>query len=142
MTSPENESEHPIWEGAIVGLLFAVDNNLLPMEHALGATSQVCVDLIRGNMLPDLGTLQRYLRLREATVQLVSQPYDPHSPGLSQFQPVDIRTGEVRSHWMMVSVGERGAEAQRQLGRLGISNDQNETLLARDTGMLTIRHPE
>ena len=128
------ENEHPVWEGAVVGYLYAAKNRLIPREAIIPQMTQVCMELIRSEMLDNLGNLQGYLRKRNSIVQLIAQKFKPNEiPGL---KCVDIYDDEARSHWMMVSFGHK--EIASQFARLGVSHEVNETTLRQDTGILKL----
>lgn len=135
---PEVSGQHPIWEGAVVGFLFAAEHGLVPPEEIIPTMGQVCLELMQQGMLADLGELQAYLRNRSAFVQLVAQPFVAEQFSQPGIKCIDMLTGETKGHWLMVSVSADGSEVKRQLKRLGISDHANEALLAYDTGMLII----
>jgi len=136
MTTPETSNSHPIWEGAIVGFLGAVEADLLPSDQIIPTMGQVCRELMQAEMLTSLGELQQYLRQREALVQLVAKPFRQEEMPRSDIRCVDVVTGEPRGHWLMVSVGPQ--EATRQLQAMAVSDEVNEAALANDTGMFVI----
>jgi len=136
MTTPETSNQHPIWEGAIVGFLFAVEHGLVPPEAVIPTMSQMCVDFVREGMLADFGELQTYLRGKDAIVQLVAKPFKLEEMPRPDLRVADVITGEPRGHWLMISVGP--VEAAGQLVALETTHEANEAALAQDTGMLTI----
>lgn len=124
--------EHPIWEGAVVGFLYAAENSLIAREKVLPTMGQICVELVRSDMLDNFGDLQKYLRKRDAVVQLLAQEFKPEArPG---YGCVDVRTGEPKKHWLMISAGRD--EIIHQFYVLGVSHEVNETTLRKSTGML------
>ena len=133
---PEQSERHPMWEGAIVGFLFAAESGLIPEEEIIPSTSQVCLELLQSGMLTDLGELQGYLRGRESFIQLVARPFKPEEMSHPGIRCADAVTGEPRGHWLMISLGT--AEAAQQLQDLAMSDEVNETTLTHDTGMLML----
>ena len=138
MSNPEIPQEHPIWEGALVGFLFAAEKGLIPRDQIIPQMGQVCVELMKGGMLNNFGELQTYLRKRGAYVQLVAQPFVQSEMPQPNIRCVDPVTNESRNHWLMVSAGPDGAEVTAQLQRLSMSHEVNEATLANNTGMLVI----
>lgn len=136
MSTPEKFQSRPIWEGAVVGFLCAVEFGVVARDQIIPSMGQICRELISGEMLTDLGELQRYLRQQEAIVQLVAHPFRKEEMGHQDIDCRDILTEEQRSHWLMVSVGRQ--EAAAQLQALAMSDEMNETTLANHTGMLVI----
>lgn len=132
----ENGVEHPVWEGAIVGFLYAIESGMIAQEKIIPGMGQVCTELIQQGFLTDYGELQSYLRNRESLIQLVAQPFREEEMPRPDIRCVDVLTGEPRGHWLMVSVGSE--EAGFQLQVLGRSHGTNEAILANDTGMLVV----
>jgi hypothetical protein len=58
MSDPEISQPHPIWEGAVVGFLGAVELGLIARDQIIPMMGQVCQELIAGEMLGDFGELQ------------------------------------------------------------------------------------
>jgi len=132
--------EHPMWEGAIVGLLGGVETGIVPPEQVIALTGQVCVELLQSGYLSDLGTLQRYLRERNAVIQLVARPFKAKTAATPGTRCLDVVTREPKGHWLMVCVGggpER-TEVRDRLRELAMSDEVNEQALTHDTGMLVV----
>lgn len=152
MSSPDFEPEvHPMWEGAIVGFLYAVEHGLICREsdddeinrqEIIMQTGKLVLELVQADLLADLGELQAYLRRRQALIQLIAKPFDRDEFEVPGVRCLDMKTKQSRGHWLMVSLGYNGGEteAQTQLRALAMSNDVNETALRLDTGML-VRDP-
>jgi len=136
MSDKEIIDNHPIWEGAVVGLLGAVEQGMLSRDQIIPAMAQVCKELLESEMLANLGVLQQYLRQHEAIVQLVARPFKLEDIPRSDMRCIDIVTHEPRGHWLIVSVGHH--EAAMQLQALAVSNEVNEYRLTNDTGMLAV----
>lgn len=111
---------------------------MIDRNSIIPTMSQLCTDLLQNDMLDDLGSLQSYLRQSSAFVQLVAMPFNKAEITQPNIRCIDVITGETRGHWLMVSVGENGSEAERQLNLLHMSHEVNETILRRDTGRLAI----
>lgn len=70
----EASAKHPKWEGAVAGLLFAVEWGLIDPNDIGITMSNICINLLRSGMLANLGEVQTYLRERNAPVQLIAAP--------------------------------------------------------------------
>ncbi len=134
MSNPEHASIHPIWEGAIVGFLGAIESGMVPQEKVVYETTRVCQELLMSGMLGNLGVLQTYLRQRDAAVQLAAYPFKPEEMPRPDVVSKDPATGETRSHCLMVSLGPEAI--QKLLQTFGVSHEVNEATLTYDTGIL------
>lgn len=139
MSNHEFIGEHAAWEGAIVGLVYAAEQGLIPAEQVVPVTGQACAELMQQGILQDLGELQAFLRRRDSIVQLVAQPFDVTKMPDPRTRCVDLTTLEPKGHFLMVSVsGTVGSEADERLQELCMSHEVNEATLSRDTGFLVI----
>ena len=144
MSSPEQSNHKPVWatefdifiRDALAGRV-AKESELI-----IAATGSLCMLLLQEKTLSNLGELQTYLRQEQALIQLVAHPFDPTviaTPNgtLVNLRCLDAVSDEPRGHWLMVCLVEPdGAEIRSQLANLSMSDEINETTLARDTGFL------
>jgi len=137
MSNPEQSQSHPEWEGAIVGFLEAVENGIIPESQITLAATHVCHDLIKNGLLGNFGELQQYLRQRGASVQLIAQPFKLEAMPRSDLVCKDPITNEPRGHCLLIAVGVSDLEAR--LSALKMSDEINETALARDTGLVFVQ---
>jgi hypothetical protein len=137
---PLEQSSHdiPRWEGAIVGLVSAVEEGVIPMDQVAREVAKTCIALIQAEILPNYGVLQTYLRQRGAPIQLVAEPFSAERLSQPGTECVDIITREPRTHWPMIFIGPRQAGAEPHLQHYRMSDEVNETILAKDTGRLVL----
>lgn len=103
------------------------------------AMEEFVKNLVRRDMLEDLGELQRYLRGLQASVQLVAYPFDEEKFEGTDIGCIDVKTGEPRSHFLSVAAGRRDedeTEVYARLRELFRSHEANEAILSDDTGFL------
>ena len=138
MTNPEAPNEHPAWEGAISVLLAGIDFGLIERNAIIPNFEQACRQLLQRGLLNNLGEVQAFLRKCGAPVQFVAKPFKLSEMPSPDFQCFDAVTGEPRSHWLKMIVSRDQSLVTRELQSLSRSDEINETILARDTGMLAI----
>jgi hypothetical protein len=130
--------EAPPWETPFSGFLYVVEQGLLVGGEEV-AMEEFVKNLVRRDILEDLGELQRYLRGLQASVQLVAYPFDEEKFEGTGMGCVDINTGEPRGHFLSVAAGHRDqdeTEVYARLRELFRSHKANESTLRRDTGFL------
>lgn len=136
MTNYETSDQHPVWEGAIVGFLAAVETGLIPPDAIITEMSGVYMDLVTQGLLTDPGELQRYLRTNQSPIQMVALVFRPEQISLPGVECVDILTGEPRGHYLSITTDIKTTRLESST--LIMSDEVNETALTRDTGVLVI----
>ncbi len=132
--SGQSETQHPMWEGAVSGMVTAIGWGLIAREDAPLTVKNVCISLRQEGWLDNLGELQRYLRKRQAIVQLFAKQFNPGE--IHGTSCLDVVTGEPKEYYLMITFGTQDIEARRNT--LGLSHEVNETTLARQTGVLML----
>jgi hypothetical protein len=128
--------ERPEWESAITDILADAVSGAEEHDMIFDRVNQLCVEHLRGRTLGDLGVLQRYLRVRSAVVQLIARPFYPEEFPYPNLQCIDIVSGKPKGHWFLVGLGHE--QIAMELARSRVSDEVNETILARNTGMLAL----
>ena len=144
MFTPEHPNATPVWATEFDKFISdAVAGRIAESpELIIAATGSLCMLLLQEKSLGNLGELQTYLRQENALIQLVAHPFGPKAVATPNGSLVNLRcldavTDEPRGHWLMVCLVEpNGDEIRTQLSNLSMSDEINETTLARDTGFL------
>lgn len=131
------EEEEPIWVGAIVGFIGALEVGIIQArpEQIFATMGQILKELMDAGMLTDLSEVQRYLEDHDSYMQMFAMPARDGVP--LGCEVVDMLTGETRDHWLSFSYGR--AEIVRYRAENGIDSEHNLRMLRDRTGIMIIR---